>query len=260
MMTETGHSPRRRWPAGLAAAALVAALAVGATTTEWFVRPASAVAAEAGAIDLPPATSARPEPTPIRIRVAPAEEGQVELRLDGERVADLDTLRNKLYVAAGAVEPPAVSERDAILEADRKVRWREMQWVMQTCAHPDVRLWRLYFAVDGPDGPGVLPAFLPRDRGLGGAQERPTTLTLKRTAKETSTRVVLADRPIGVDEIGFAALGRRLAEEAKIRPGMPILINAWADVPYEDVVRAVDRCRRAGLPEIRFTGAPDKPR
>jgi hypothetical protein len=46
--------------------------------------------------------------------------------------------------------PMAPSEVYALIRCDREIRWREVQWVMQACAHPDVRIYKLQFATAKP--------------------------------------------------------------------------------------------------------------
>jgi biopolymer transport protein ExbD len=106
-------------------------------------------------------------------------------------------------------------------------------------------------------------AFLPKDRGLAKTkiklEEKPKiTVTLKRTREETQTRVVLLDRPIGVDEQGFQQLDQQIAQIAKNDKEIPGEINAWAEVPHQDVIRTIDAFMKAGVHDITFVGAPPK--
>lgn len=108
-------------------------------------------------------------------------------------------------------------------------------------------------------------AFLPKDRGLAKTkiklEEKPKiTVTLKRTATESQTRVVLLDRPLGVDDQGFSALDQQIAQISANDKEIPGEINAWADVPHQDVIRTIDAFVKAGVKDITFIGAPDKGR
>ena len=46
--------------------------------------------------------------------------------------------------------PMQPSEVYALIRCDQEIRWREVQWVMQACAHPDVRIYKLQFATAKP--------------------------------------------------------------------------------------------------------------
>jgi hypothetical protein len=41
---------------------------------------------------------------------------------------------------------PYGSEIYVLIRADRSTPWQEVQWIMQDCADPDVRIWKLQFA------------------------------------------------------------------------------------------------------------------
>ena len=41
---------------------------------------------------------------------------------------------------------PYGSEIFVLIRCDQDVRWREVQWVMQACADPEVRIYKLQFA------------------------------------------------------------------------------------------------------------------
>lgn len=262
VLSAAAPAPRLRRVVGLAAAAIVLGVGVWAATTGRLLQEPAAGAAAAGAaadgVELPPARTGVAGIEPIRITVTK----DVEISMDGRRGLSLDQLRSLLFAAVGALAPGECSERDVILRIDRGVRWREVQWVMQACADPDIRLYRLHFAVAGEDGAALLPVFLPHDRSLAGSRrliENPkATIVLKRTKSESQTRIVLLDRPVGVGDQGFRSLGDQLAAVFRDTP-RTVEVNAWADVPYEEVVRAVDLARTAGAAMVTFVGtAPPK--
>jgi biopolymer transport protein ExbD len=43
-------------------------------------------------------------------------------------------------------EPPQGSNIFVLIRADRSTPWQEVQWIMQDCADPAVRIWKLQFA------------------------------------------------------------------------------------------------------------------
>jgi biopolymer transport protein ExbD len=102
-------------------------------------------------------------------------------------------------------------------------------------------------------------AFLPKDRGLAKTkiklEEKPKiTVTLKRTAQESQTRVVLMDRPLGVDETGFMALDQQIEAISRNDKEIPGEINAWPEVPHQDVIRTIDAFMKNKVLDITFVG------
>jgi biopolymer transport protein ExbD len=145
-----------------------------------------------------------------------------------------------------------------LIAADREVRWRVIQWVMQTCADPDVRLGNLAFKVKSTDCTAALPVHLPRDRGLAIRTEAPPklTVTLKRKRGETRTTMEVGGEEIGGGEPGFERLANRSKLFFQYTAEFTAEIHAWAMVPHGEVVRAVDILRQNGSREITFIGAP----
>jgi biopolymer transport protein ExbD len=104
-------------------------------------------------------------------------------------------------------------------------------------------------------------AFLPKDKGLAKTkiklEEKPKiTVELKRRAGERTTRVKLLDSEIGVDDAGFTILNERIQAIVRTNPDMPGEINAWAEVPHSDVIKAVDAFMGANVKDLTFVGAP----
>jgi biopolymer transport protein ExbD len=63
---------------------------------------------------------------------------------------DLDKLKEHLFVHADIQRdmdhPSQPSEIFVLIRCDQDIRWREVQWVMQACADPAVRIYKLQFA------------------------------------------------------------------------------------------------------------------
>jgi biopolymer transport protein ExbD len=180
----------------------------------------------------------------------------------GERVTR-DQLQERLFalseVKRDLDHPLRPSLVPALLAVGGNVRWREVQWAMQACADPAVRMIRLYWAVVREDGAeGLVPVFLPT-KGTG-HEEPILVIELKRREEETQTRVKLLDAEIGAGDEGRAELDRRVRLIFGVAPEIVTEINAWAFVPFSEVVRVVDLVRSAGGKDIRFTGAPPPPR
>jgi biopolymer transport protein ExbD len=48
-------------------------------------------------------------------------------------------------------EQPRASEVYVLIRADKRSRWQDVQWVMQVCADPKIRVYRLQFATTNPE-------------------------------------------------------------------------------------------------------------
>jgi len=46
---------------------------------------------------------------------------------------------------------PKASELFVLIRADRESRWQDVQWVMQACADPTIRVYKLQFATEDPN-------------------------------------------------------------------------------------------------------------
>jgi biopolymer transport protein ExbD len=68
---------------------------------------------------------------------------------------DLDRLKELLFTHAEAKRdldhPSQPSEIFVLIRCDQDIRWREVQWVMQACADPAVRIYKLQFATKKRD-------------------------------------------------------------------------------------------------------------
>lgn len=279
--------PGARWRGlGLAATVALVLLGVWAVASGRFRREGTRETPEtdlAAGVELPPARNGGPWPRPIRIAVTK----DAKLRLDGVPVTLDDLVRNLGEATRGTHAtglPLRPSLRFVVILADRRIRWREVQWVMQACADPSVRLYRLNFAVTGPGGDRrILPATLPVDRGLAGLPfeeevvedadgeeatlpkrflsdtpiEPRLTVRLEATPAGEPTRIRLLDSWMA-DE---AALIGRLEALVKIRPGIALEFDATAEVPFEEVARVLDAWTGMGGGPVTFRGAPPpKPR
>ncbi len=47
-------------------------------------------------------------------------------------------------------ESPNAAELFVLIRADKGARWQDVQWVMQVCADPKIRIYKLQFAVARP--------------------------------------------------------------------------------------------------------------
>jgi len=75
------------------------------------------------------------------------------IKVKAEEV-NLKQLTQRLLVFAerkrDTEHPMQPSEVFALIRCDEKIRWLDVQWVMQACADPDVRIYKLQFATGKP--------------------------------------------------------------------------------------------------------------
>ena len=158
-------------------------------------------------------------------------------------------------------QPTKPSNMPVLLHAYKETNWRNMQWIMQACADPNVRIWRIWLAAQDKDGkPAYVKVFLPFDRGLllrGPDAPPKIKIELRRKKEDKATRVYLADQKVGSDDAGFKALKTKLADLWKaIEKKGTAELYAWASVPYEDAVKVVEIVQSTGIKTLTFVGAP----
>lgn len=47
-------------------------------------------------------------------------------------------------------EPDGASKVPVMIHGDHAAKWKYVQWIMQACAHPDIKIYKLQFAVKRP--------------------------------------------------------------------------------------------------------------
>ena len=69
-----------------------------------------------------------------------------------EQDTALDNLRRKLreLVRKFKHEADGSSPVMVLVRGDRKAKWRYVQWIMQVCADPQIKIYKLHFAVEHP--------------------------------------------------------------------------------------------------------------
>ncbi len=155
------------------------------------------------------------------------------------------------------------------LRVEKAASWRLVQWVLQCCADPDVRIRRFRLVpMDAPADP--LPIVLPVDPGLGAAQPASAGLrvTLTRAASGAPLQVRVQDLGSGGGEVLWRpdqldlALGDAIVAVAGERTGLTVEIAVPPPglVTAREVHRALEACREAGFaPEaVRLLGAPPR--
>ena len=182
----------------------------------------------------------------------------------GGRAVDERTLRARLAAHADRerdeTHPYRPSESRVLVRVATGTRWEPVWRVLRACSAPEVRIWRVRLELAGSVPPLDLP--LDRDRMVGYSLVRipevPTVeFDLKRDPGQDQTRIVLMERPLGVDDAGFEVLEDQLGQIRRGDPEvLPASLDAWSSVPVEDVARAVRILIRTGYLSPAIAGAP----
>jgi hypothetical protein len=132
-----------------------------------------------------------------------------------------------------------------LLVAASERPWFEVETVLQVCADPDVRIYRVYWLARTPEGAlSVLPVPTP----VGHPGGRSVEVDLLRDDGEGSTRVLVNGRDLG--KRGVAALREGRPKEDVAYPGV---VAVSPSVPFGEVAETVDALRGLGVEEVVFT-------
>ncbi|MCU0725304.1 MAG: hypothetical protein MUE73_05885 [Planctomycetes bacterium] len=198
-----------------------------------------------GAVGMDPA---RLDPPPLVVSLYP--EGRVTVAGRDVGPGDLEPL---FFAHAETVRDMESPNQESlawlVLRCDRRVPWRNVQWVMQAAADPSVRIWRIVFAVRPEEGEGEasFAVFLQRDRRHGSRMipdRGPNVIDLQ-TGEGAPAR-----------PRNLAATHALLTEEHR---AMPMEVNAWPEVPAGRVLRMLDVLARVGHSWVLVWGTPAAP-
>ncbi|MDA1195496.1 MAG: hypothetical protein O2894_09975 [Planctomycetota bacterium] len=196
-------------------------------------------------------------PHGMEVLVSVTSSGHIYIGAD-ERPSSMAQLAARMRERADA--DPALREVDGgsrlalLLDADVTTPWNVVQWIMQTCAHPAVRIYRIYFgaraARDGVEG--ALATRLPKDRsGPVGPREPGHTFRVKafHRAGETS------------DPLALYAKLRSVPLEVRQRGRWEIVAPPpyGGAVPYGYILETLDVLLAAGATNVVFEGAAMPP-
>lgn len=168
--------------------------------------------------------------------------------IDGRRVVidDLDAaLRRRAAVPA---EPSSsVSVEHVVLRIDGAVSWGAVQRLLRSCEQ--AKLWRVWFAVEHPDGRGEGAVAVHRfpyageERSVGGGFSQ--------------FRVAIwARRGTSSPDALFAAMTIPLVPSRSKRIAV---FDVHREIPFRDVVSFLDAALRAGLSGIEFAQPDPRP-
>lgn len=198
---------------------------------------------------------ARP-PAKASIVVTVTRDGSVHLPGVAKPLG-LDDLRDHLARRArepALRQPDGTSRLDVVLDVDAHAPWLLTQWLMQTCAHPRVKVHRIWLGAQTRDGQrGAIAVELPRDRGL--APPAPAAPTMP-------VRVKLFQMKDLETSSGLACLHAALdglRKEGRFGPRVPVEIVAppprGGAVPHGFVLGVINVCLQAGTRRLAFEGA-----
>jgi hypothetical protein len=169
------------------------------------------------------------------------EEGAIRAPRATEEVVDLPP-RDPAPREFGDTGPGGVRNADVLLRVDRDAPWALVERLLLACAHPTVKLPRLFFAFEGEDGKGegAVAVFLPMDAGIGAT---PTF-----DGEAVALRIAPADEPGAFDEC-VECLRKRRPEPATL---LEVTLRSDPLAPFAEVARALDAALRANVYGFTF--------
>ena len=146
-----------------------------------------------------------------------------------------------------ALEPDGSRGADVLLRIDRAVPWAVVVQVLMAAAHPEVKLYRIWWGAQDDDGrhEGALACFLPKDRCCGGQE--------KLEPIQARVRFAAGEAPSDGRALHGALRAMRIRA-----PGSPLLVEAGFDArtPWHVVVGALDTALRSGAVQFVTAGLP----
>jgi len=152
-------------------------------------------------------------------------------------------------------EPDGSSRVDALLDVDSTIPWTITQWIMQTCANPEIRIYRISLGAQTRDGKaGAIATVLPKDRGL-----EPTRRTAVDIIKH-KVKLFKLERATEPSDMRALYTQLKARHEATGRSDDTVFEIVAPPpkgglVPHGYVVQAVDVCLAVGAHNIVFEGA-----
>ncbi len=191
-------------------------------------------------------------PEAWRILISVTAAGYIHVGTD-EKQLSLSELSDYLRTRSAPEkfrEADGSSQLAVLLDVDHETPWVVVQWLMQICAHPATRLYKIYLAArsTGAGVEGAIGAHLPKDRGgPTRADEPPPRVEVKAFRREHAP-----SDPRAL----YAAL--KTIPLAKRRDAMWELNTPpphGGRVPYGYVLQVLDAMLAAGAANIMFEGA-----
>jgi biopolymer transport protein ExbD len=120
--------------------------------------------AHAGVEDKDPKTEKDPAKRVTRFNIALKQDGTIAFKehkwnLEAnpeQQQAALEGLKRELRALAGPMTNNALREPDSsskvviLIRGDRQAKWKYIQWIMQVAADPQIKIYKMHFAVESP--------------------------------------------------------------------------------------------------------------
>jgi hypothetical protein len=173
------------------------------------------------------------------------------IRLDGNEVLPIrswDELKKRLCNLADMSrepEAPYASRQEVLLLADRRTPWDRILPPVFATTHPDVRIYRTWFAARDHEGRlAALPLFTPKDRGLCADPPPDAPPIIRKDLGLGATKGAGGFRDTSLLHHWFRRLhgeyaGKRVFLEIHFRPS--------SRVPFEQALAVFNEARRFGL-------------
>ncbi len=156
-------------------------------------------------------------------------------------------------------EPDGSSRIDAVLDIDETTPWLITQWLMMVCAHPSVKIHKIWLGARARDGKrGAIATVLPKDRSL---PIRPAPIADFVKVKLKVLKYERFQKPSDMRAL-YAQLRKMLSVAGNPQTAVcdivapPMKDASGGAVPHGYVVQMVDVCLAAGARHIFFEGAP----
>ena len=162
-------------------------------------------------------------------------------------------LRAEAVRARSGLQEPRTSERGVVIRGEDSAPWGLVQRCMSECAKAGIYQIDWSVLERGKSGPPLkvwLPTF---KQASEHAQRDEIRIFMRWDGQEASLRKVGNRGQVNSDEDLMNVILQMVADSVKAgwtKP--PILIDAFPDVPWKDVVHVVELCRKEKLELIEF--------
>jgi biopolymer transport protein ExbD len=178
------------------------------------------------------------------------------------RAFDLEALTDYLFKHAEIKRdmdaPSNPSKTNVLITGDARAPWRAVRSVMAACADPQVRIYRVYWSTETPEGEERrIDVLLPKDLGLAPTRPDATPqVGIQVDPGVGSAGMLLRSgrNEFGRGAEGLAKLAKLLTTHARKNPGLRAVLECAAELPFGDVVKVLQAVRSAGVGDVRFTG------
>lgn len=186
------------------------------------------------------------------VHVALLEDGSIVVPSGDGSFGAFEAFLTDLAATPGQREEDGSCRANLVLRVHPRLPWEAVAWTLMACVAPQVKAYRIHFAVrpedDGPEG--SMAAWLPRDGGPGTEPARLVAVP--------DWRVTLIEHDQSVDPGTALVEFQKAFAEAGRNPdvGATVAVRSSQRVAAGHVLRTVDLLHRAGLVRVNFEGIP----